>query len=387
MHRVSLASCVLSLSIAAGLSAQSKTETAGLLVRLGNDTIAAERFTRSPGRLEGDLVALVPRPRLVHYVATLNAKGVVTRLESSSQPYAAGSPKQSAVATMGTDTVTEELRLGDSSWTQKIAVRPGAVPMLSFSFALYEQAIRQALATGKDSVNVDIVFMGPNRAFPTALAKHGPDSMMVEYFGNPAYVKIDKQGRLLGWNGLATTQKFLVDRLPTVNVEVYGKAWAARETAGEAVGPLSPRDTVRATVGSAQLLVDYGRPRRRGRVIFGNVIPWGAVWRTGANAATGFSTDKDLVISGVAVPAGDYTLWTVPEPNGGQLIINSQTKQWGTEYDAAKDFAKIPLQQEKLSEPVDQFTISIVPDSAGTGAVLRMEWEQTRYSATIGVKP
>lgn len=387
MTRSLVASLALCLTVAAALPAQSKTETAGLIVRLGNDTIAAERFTRSPGRLEGDLVALVPRPRLVHYVATLNAKGVVTRLESSSQPYAAGSPKQSAVATMGTDTVTEELRLGDSSWTQKIAVRPGAVPMLSFSFALYEQAIRQALATGKDSVNVDMVFMGPNRAFPTALAKRGPDSMMVEYFGSPAYVRIDKQGRLLAWNGLATTQKFLVDRLPTVNVDTYGKAWAARETAGEAVGPLSPRDSVRAKVGSAQLLVDYGRPHRRGRVIFGNVVPWGAVWRTGANAATGFSTDKDLVIGGVAVPAGDYTLWTVPQANGGQLIINSQTKQWGTEYDASKDFAKVPLEQEHLTEPVDQFTISIVPDSAGTGAVLRMEWEQTRYSAAIGVKP
>jgi len=375
------------LTLATSLSAQSKTETAGLLVRLGNDTIAAERFTRSPGKIEGDLAALVPRPRLVHYVATLNNKGVITRLESVSQPYAAGAPKQSAIAIIGSDTVTEELRLGDSSWTQKIPVRPGSIPMLSFSFALYEQVIKQALATGKDSVNVDLVFMGPNRAFATAVAKHGPDSMMVEYFGNPAYVKIDKQGRLLSWNGLATTQKFLVDRLPTVNVDTYGKAWAARESSGEAVGPLSPRDTVRAAVGSAQLLVDYGRPRRRGRVIFGDVVPYGAVWRTGANAATGFTTTKDVVINGVTVPAGDYTLWTVPEANGGQLIINSQTKQWGTEYDASKDFAKVPLQQEKLSEPLEQFTITIVPDSTGTSAVLHMDWEQTRFTATIAVKP
>jgi len=387
MTRSLVASLALCFTVAAALPAQSKTETAGLLVRLGNDTIAAERFTRSPGKIEGDLVALVPRPRLVHYVATLNNKGVITRLESVSQPYAAGAPKQSAIATMGSDTVTEELRLGDSSWTQKIPVRPGAFPMLSFSFALYEQVIRQALATGKDSVNVDLVFMGPNRAFPTAIAKRGPDSMMVEYFGNPAYVKIDKQGRLLSWDGLATTQKFLVDRLPTVNVDTYGKAWAARESQGEAVGPLSPRDTVRAAVGSAQLLIDYGRPRRRGRVIFGDVVPFGAVWRTGANAATGFTTTKDVVINGVTVPAGDYTLWTVPEANQGTLIINSQTKQWGTEYDASKDFAKIPLKVEKLSEPLEQFTITIVPDTAGTGAVLQMDWELTRYTATIGTKP
>jgi len=143
MTRSLVASLALCFTVAAALPAQSKTETAGLLVRLGNDTIAAERFTRSPGKIEGDLVALVPRPRLVHYVATLNNKGVITRLESVSQPYAAGAPKQSAIATMGSDTVTEELRLGDSSWTQKIPVRPGAFPMLSFSFALYEQVIRQ----------------------------------------------------------------------------------------------------------------------------------------------------------------------------------------------------------------------------------------------------
>jgi hypothetical protein len=382
MHRTLLAAGAV-LSLAAPLSAQAKPETAAFLVRLGNDTIAAERFTRSKDKLEGDLVAMAPRARLVHYVATLGADGTIKKIESTSQPYASGAPTQGANATMG-DTVFQQLRLGDSSWTQKIPARPGAVPMLSYSFALYEQVTRQARASGKDSVNFDLVFFGPNRAYGVAVAKRGADSMMVEYFGSPAYTKVDQQGRLLGWNGLATTQKFIVERFPDLDVKAIGLALAAGEQRGRARGPLSPRDTVRATVGEASLMIDYGRPFKRGRLIFGEVVPWNVVWRTGANAATQFSTDKDLVIGGVTVPAGNYTLWTVPTPSGGTLIVNSQTGQWGTEYDQSKDFARIPLSVEKLGKPLEQFTISIVPSDSG--AVLRLDWDTSSYSAPIALK-
>src|SRR5580704_8423860 len=95
---------------------------------------------------------------------------------------------------------------------------------------------------------------------------------------------------------------------------------------------LSPRDTARATIGAAHVLVDYGRPSKRGRVIFGGLVPYGEVWRTGANAATILVTDKDLTIGHQTVPAGTYTLYTIPSASKWQLIINKEVGQWGLTY-------------------------------------------------------
>ncbi len=132
-----------------------------------------------------------------------------------------------------------------------------------------------------------------------------------------------------------------------------------------------------ATVGSAHLTVDYGRPHRRGREIFGSVVPWGQVWRTGANAATGFTTDADVTINGTVIPKGSYTLFSLPEQGGAKLIVNKQTGQWGTQYDPAQDFARIDLKAESLSQPVEVFTIAV------ENGVLALTWDRTRFTAEV----
>ena len=120
-------------------------------------------------------------------------------------------------------------------------------------------------------------------------------------------------------------------------------------------------------------------------MIFGSdVVPWNKVWRTGANAATQFTTSNDLVFGSTVVPAGKYTLWTLPTPTGAKLIINSQTGQWGTDYDMSKDFARLDMQTKTLSQPVDQFTIAVVPQAAG--GVLRLSWDTTEYSIPFTIK-
>jgi hypothetical protein len=169
----------------------------------------------------------------------------------------------------------------------------------------------------------------------------------------------------------------MVDRVREVDVGDFATAFAKAEMAGGPMGQLSPRDTVRATVGPAHLLVDYGRPRKRGREIFGNVVPWNQVWRTGANAATQFTTDVPLTMGGATFPAGSYTLWTLPSPTGAKLIFNRQTGQWGTGYDSTQDLVRVELERERLPAAVEQFTIGV--DSAAGGGVLRLEWDSTGY--------
>lgn len=146
---------------------------------------------------------------------------------------------------------------------------------------------------------------------------------------------------------------------------------------------LSLPDSVRAMIGSANVAIAYHRPATRGRVIFGGVVPWGRVWRTGANQATAFSTDRDLLIGGVRVPAGSYTIWTIPGRQEWQLILNKQTGQWGTVYNAEQDLVHIPMTVEMLPEPVDRFTIALVP--MADASRLTLEWDRTR--AAVDVRP
>ncbi len=122
----------------------------------------------------------------------------------------------------------------------------------------------------------------------------------------------------------------------------------------------------------------------RGRKIMGALVPYDQVWRTGANAATSLTTEADLVIGNVTVPKGSYTIYTLPSARGWKLIINKQTGQWGTDYDKSHDLARIDLEVKPLSSPVEQFTISL--DKAGSGGVLKLEWENTSASVSLSAK-
>jgi hypothetical protein len=142
---------------------------------------------------------------------------------------------------------------------------------------------------------------------------------------------------------------------------------------------------VRAEVAGADVLVDYGRPFMRGRTIMGGLVPFDEVWRTGANEATHLVTSADLRIGSEAVPAGTYTLYTIPTETTWTLIVNRQTGQWGTQYDRSQDLARIPMSVAPTGRVVDQFTIRIEPLGDGS-AVLAMEWENTRAEVSFSAE-
>jgi hypothetical protein len=130
------------------------------------------------------------------------------------------------------------------------------------------------------------------------------------------------------------------------------------------------------------ITIDYSRPSAKGRKIVGGVVPLNQVWRTGANEATTFTTPVDLTVGNAKVPAGTYTLYTLPSENGWKLIINKQTGQWGTEYDQKQDLARVDMQSAKTAQPVEQFTISFQKKSEDA-ANLVMQWENTSVSVPM----
>ena len=146
--------------------------------------------------------------------------------------------------------------------------------------------------------------------------------------------------------------------------------------------PLSPPAKAEGSVAGKTITVDYSSPRMRGRKIMGELVPYGKVWRTGANAATTLTTPSDLMIGTLHVPAGTYTLFTIPGETEWTLIVNKQTGQWGTRYDETQDLGRTAMAVAKLDKPLEEMTIAIRPGSGGTG-VLAVEWENT--SATVPV--
>jgi Protein of unknown function (DUF2911) len=131
--------------------------------------------------------------------------------------------------------------------------------------------------------------------------------------------------------------------------------------------------------------IEYSRPSAKGRKIMGGLVPYGQVWRTGANEATSFVTTANLSVGGTTVPAGKYTIYSLPGENSWKLIINKQTGQWGTKYDEKQDLARIDMKVAKTSAPVEQFTISL--DKAGADATtLKLAWENTSASVELKEK-
>ena len=136
------------------------------------------------------------------------------------------------------------------------------------------------------------------------------------------------------------------------------------------------------------LTIDYSSPRMRGRVFFGGLVPYGKEWRVGANEATTFVTDSDLVVGGTVVPAGSYTLFALPNADHWQLIISKKTGEWGIPYPGASfDFARIDKKISPLPSPpapLEDFTIGL--DGTDAGCTLRLDWESTRVSVDISEK-
>jgi hypothetical protein len=132
------------------------------------------------------------------------------------------------------------------------------------------------------------------------------------------------------------------------------------------------------------IAVDYSSPRAKGRKIYGDVVPLGKVWRTGANEATTFETTANLSIGSLAIPAGKYTMYTIPGEKSWKLIINKQTGQWGTEYDEKQDLGRADMEVSKTSGPVENFAISF--HEMGKGCHIYMDWENTRATVEISEK-
>ena len=365
-----------------GAPALSAQESGAFVVRLGADTVSLEQYTRTATELRGEQVLRTPRSVHRIYRAELEPDGSVRTFELITHNISGdpGPAETRLTVDFSGDTAVVRAPQGDSIVTTWVVGVERVAPFVLHIYGLTEQLLRQARARGGDIVALRTLTPGQPLPWTVVARRIGTNaySLMLGPIG-PFSVQLDAFGSLVSLSGKSSTLKVEVERVPSIDVAGFGPAFGARS-----LGPLSSRDTARVALGGAEVWVDYGRPQKRGRVIFGNVVPWGAVWRTGANAATQLYTPVALNVGGVTVPKGTYSLWTVPSPTGWQLIINKQHGQWGTVYGAGQDLGRADLQVVSLAEPVEQLTITL--ETREAGGVLAIAWDQTRAEVQFAKK-
>ena len=384
-------------------SSATPPERYGFVTVLGNDTVAVERVERSPTRLVTDGVDRWPFVRRRHTEFDLAADGTIRRMVMDVRTPNGRSPKERGrrvTADFSKDRVNISVR--DSAGVRDTAFATGGaitVPHVSMMYSVIEleiaTALRRAAATGLapgDSVLFRQFY--PDRDVGPSFTLHrgwvhplagGKVELRHDWLAGTGDVTVDSSGRMLTYSGTRSTYKVAVARTmtpPDIDSIENRLAAAERQTGQQ---QLSVRDTTRATIGAATFAVDYGRPLARGRKLLGDVISYDRVWRTGANAATQFTTSAPITLAGLSLPAGTYTLWTAPHVGSVDLIVNRQTGQWGTEYSRAQDLGKARMQSDSVATPVDKFTISIEGSDARHGT-LAMTWGTFRWTAPIVVQ-
>jgi Protein of unknown function (DUF2911) len=364
------------------LAAPLPAQQASLVYRLGKDTLAIEQYTRTATRLAGEMVqrsgAAVVR---VQYDVAIGRDGrptgaTIRRLQADGS-LPPNAPSETRIV-VGTDSVVRE-----TVWADSVQRRAFAAPKAFVNFPTFVYGPTELLAAlrrgGTAADSVPALGLGGNLGF-TGLAPAGGDSVRLRGGAYAMVLRFDASGRLLSVDGSGTTNKSVATR-GSGGLEIAALARAMKPT-----GVLSPRDVARGAFGpGGMVLIDYGRPQVRERTVWGGtLVPFDSVWRAGANDATHLFTTRTLSLGALTVPAGMYTLWVQHTRAGTFLIVNRQTGQWGTQYDATQDLGRVPMQIVATPAHVEEFTIA-VRALGGNRGVIEMAWGGSAASVPFTV--
>jgi hypothetical protein len=348
-----------------------------------------ETFARTDTAVSGIMAFRLSGTKMLHWSALLDRRGQLRRYE---QRFTDGEGRPlvpdpgPATMTWTGDTVVREARQRDGTiGIQRVATPNGAWPIgtipISASFALFEMALsplRQVARTDSTVLYRLMANAAQGAVSRTRVLFTSPDSVHVDYFGQGrSRFMFDRSGRLKRSDWRQTTYDVRVDRVPSLDVAAIAAEWARRERAGAPAGPLSPRDSLTAQVGSVTIAIDYSRPSRRGRVIWGGVVPWDTVWRLGADMATQMRLDAPLRFGEAIVPAGEYTLWMHTSATGCELVVSSLVRVFGTQYDRRRDLVRVPMERTYQKESIEQLWLTV------SGGALRVLWGDAEYRVPL----
>lgn len=346
-------------------------QTASFVYKLGTDTVAIEQYTRAGNKISGEMVQRNgPAVARVVYDMTLGSDNrptaaTITRFNGDGTPVANAATSTRFKFTA--DSAIRENVFPDSVQRRAFAAGKAMVNFPTFVYGPTEVL----MALKKSGVSVDsLPAIGiTGNVGMTGLAAAGGDTMRLRGGAYAMLLRYDAKGMLQSVDGSFTTNKAMAVR-GTKSFDVAAVARGMKPT-----GVLSVRDEARGAFGpGGMVLIDYGRPLVRERTVWGGtLVPFDSVWRAGANDATHLFTTRTLDIGTMKLAPGMYTLWVQHTKNGTFLIVNKQTGQWGTQYDASQDIGRVALTMAPTPSHVEEFTIA-VKALTGTRGVIELSW-------------
>jgi len=376
-------------SVCVFLSCNNNTETsnnAGYVTLLGNDTLAVEKFEKTDNSVSAKVVLRSPRTSLKSYELSLTDNGGIEEMTITGFDLESGFDSEGVLERSykrnGDSLEVSVLTNNGSYRIIKSGYEEGILPFIDMVHWPFEIAFNNAMETTADSI--DQRLLTGSRASTFIVAKIDSDSMTIRHPSRGVMgINVDKNGNIIELDASQTTRKLTVKRKNDIEINSIAKRFAASDKQGNPFGSLSGAIEEEFTIGNTVVNVSYGSPQRRGRDLFGGIVPFGERWRTGANRATHFKTSSDLKIGSLDIPAGEYTLFTIPEKEGGVLIINKQTGQNGQTYDQERDLGRVPMTVSKKEDSTEGFTILV--EEEGSGGVLKLVWGNTVYSVKFDI--
>lgn len=366
----------------AACSSNQSADNAAFVTVLGNDTLAVESFEKTDSTLSAMVILRSPELQYSTYLLNTDETGGIEEMIRTDYDPNVGFTGEGAVKrtiVRSGDSLSVEVFNEDEESTVYMApYEEGLLPFIDMIHWPYELAFNRAVASGADTVNQPL--LSGNRISDFVIANIEGDSMTIRHpFRGVMGVKVNNQGGIEHLDASLTTRKLQVHRVDALDMNEL-----AMRFSDDPMGPLSGAVSSEYSFNDANFRVEYGSPKKRGRDLFGGIVPWGERWRTGANRATHFYTSSDLTIGELEVPAGEYTLYTIPEKDGGTLIINKQTGQNGNSYDEGQDLGRVSMNISETDETVEAFTILL--EETENGGSLNFLWGDTRFSVPFTVE-
>jgi hypothetical protein len=189
---------------------------------------------------------------------------------------------------------------------------------------------------------------------------------------------LNEQGKLESINGVGSSLNLIGSVVPFLNMDSVVNTYAKKDKVQGNIGLLTPIQPINTVINGTTFKITYSSPSVRGREIFGSVVPYNKIWRTGANRSSTIQIDKPIYFSGQELPAGAYSIFTLPKEDYWILIFNKEVGIWGTEYNAQHDILRIPMKIENLGESLEQMTIEVKPYN--DGGIFQIIWEKKMAS-------
>ncbi len=379
--RYFLLSLMFFIPVEESLAQQGQPYTASFIGRMGEDTVLVETYTMINNHIYGKAFIRVPEDYIGEFSIHFYPDGTIREFNiNAMDPYNSSIPFKAQSGAfeyrLNMNCINDTCYYYNSEkgkTAENIFKHPAAgmdfvggwVPLIS----LMEWQCVRLIQSGKKNLPLKMINHNIG-VYDIGVRLQGNDTVI---FGGPfleyTKIKVNEAGRVINIDGTGTPWNYLVSHQSPINIDKI----AERMAGTKGIGVPSKTETIESSIQNSTVSVSYGRPLKRGRQIFGGVVPYDSVWRTGANSATVIQFEKNISIGKTFIPKGKYSIYTIPNPDEWTLIFSSDLTSWPTDPDRGKEVEKVKVPTLKTKKITELFTIEVVESKKG--GVLRFAWD------------